>query len=202
MKNKKNYLGFTLIELMVAILIFGIIAQISYRTITALLITKKTLTDSQQKWWLISRAVNKMSMNIDKAIPLNIRDASGQIVAAMIGTPKISGAYDSQIEFTISGFVGDEQYGSTPPMRVGFRYDGTNLYYVIWPYMNRVNSTTPQINLLLSKVNSFKVEFLYDDKNWHETWPSGQDKFTVLPKGIRINLKTDTGENIARQWAL
>ncbi len=202
MKNKKNYLGFTLIELMVAILIFGIIAQISYRTITSLLITKKSLTDSQQKWWVISRAINKMSMNIDKAIPLAVRDNSGVIVPAMIGVQKLSGLNDSQIEFTIAGYVGDEQYGSSPPKRVGFRYDGGNLYYVTWPYMNRVNTTTPQINLLLANVSSFDVEFLYDDKNWHNTWPSGPDKLTVLPKGVRISLTMNSGEHIVRQWAL
>lgn len=199
MKNKQ---GFTLIELMVAIMIFAIIAIMSYRIISSLVTTKQVVTAAQKKWGGIARAVNKISTGWNRAIPLAVRDENGVLMPAILGKNKLSGNFDSQVEFTTSGSIGDPQYGSTPPKRVGIRFVNNKLYLVSWPYMNRVQNSQPEVDLLLDNVATFTVNFLYPDKQWRDTWPLDTSNFTNLPPGFKVYIKLNSGEEITRQWAL
>lgn len=199
---KHQQKGFTLIELMVAIMIFAIISIISYRAISSLVTTKRVVTDAQEKWGGIARAVNKISGAWDRAIPLAARDENGVLIPAMMGKNKLSGNFDSQIELTVSGYIGDPIYGAMPPKRIGFRFVNGKLYMVTWPFMNRVPGNQPQINLLLENVDTFSAGYYYPDKQWRDTWPLDNSNFTNLPPGFKIYIKMNSGEEINRQWAL
>lgn len=198
---KKNQ-GFTLIELMVAIMIFAIISIIAYRTIDSLVTTQKVVTAAQNKWGNISKTLSKFSAAWNRAMPLAIRDENGIILPAVYGKSKIDTKYDAQLEVTLNGFAGDPQYGFSPPVRVGFRYLNGELYYVSWPVLNRVQSTVPTINLLLDGIKEFKLEYYYPDRVWRDSYPLDNSGYTKRPIGVRLYIKLETGEEITRQWAL
>ena len=193
--------GFTLIELLVAITIFAIIASIAYRTIASLVTTQQVVTAAQNKWGGIAKAVSRISTSWSRAIPLAIRDENGMLQPAVLGKNKLDGNYDSQLELTLSGYIGDPEYGSTPPKRIGFRFLNNQLYLVSWPALNRVSSTVPRIDLLLDNVAEFDVNYYYPDKQWRDTWPLDNSNFTNLPPGLKIYIKMNSGEEIIRQWA-
>ncbi len=194
--------GFTLIELMIAVIIFAIISVISYRVISALVTTKEIITKSQDKWGGISLIMERLEMAKNRVIPLPVRDGDGNLLASLIGKSRLNGAYDAQLEMTISGNIGDHVMGSSPPKRIGFRYDRGNLYLVSWPVLNRVITTKPEINLLVSDVAMFNVMFLYSDRQWHDTWPSSGSDMGSLPDGIQMNLQLKSGESVTREFAL
>ena len=198
MKNK----GFTLIELMVAIMIFAIIAVISYRTLSALITTKSVIENAQAKWGGVSKAIDRMSIYCNKALPLTILDGGGAPLPAVLGKNKLSGNFDSQLEMTTSGFVGDLSYGSTPPRRVGFRYANGKLFLAIWPVLNRVPGSKPDMILLSDQIAVFNVKYLYQDRQWYDTWPLNVNDYTNLPFAIKMYIKMNSGEEITRQWAL
>ena len=200
MKEKNN--GFTLIELLVAIMIFAIISVISYRTLDSLVTTQKIVTQAQQKWGGLSKALSKFSAAFDRAIPLPVNNGDGIILPAVYGKNKLDTKYDSQLELTLNGFSGDPHYGFSPPVRIGFRYLNGELYYVSWPVLNRVPSTVPSIYLLLNGINQFKIEYFYLDRVWRDTYPMDNSSYTKLPIGVRLYIKLDTGEEVTRQWAL
>lgn len=196
----KNNRGFTLIELMIAIMIFAILTIISYRTISALIATKETVTRVQDKWGGIAKAVAHLASAWNRTIPLVIRDENGIMVPAVIGKNKLESKYDAQIEMTLSGYIGDQIYGSSPPKRVGFRFVGGKLYLVTWPVLNRVLTTQPQLDLMLEDVDTFKVSFLYADKQWYDNWPPDLSSMATLPPAFKIYIKMKSGEEITRQW--
>jgi general secretion pathway protein J len=194
--------GFTLIELMIAIMVFAIISLISYRIIVSLLTTKEVVKNSQGKWGSVAQVINKINSTMENNIPLTIRDENGLLKPAIYGKNKIENKYDSQLEVTISGSIGDIVYGSTPPKRLGFRYDNNKLFLVSWPVLNRVITTVPRLDVLLDNVKSFKVEYYYRDKQWRDTWPLDINSFNKLPLGLRITIELFTGEIIFKQWAI
>ncbi len=198
----KKAKGFTLIELMIAIMIFAIISIISYRIISSLLKTKQVVTAAQNKWGGISQSINRIGLAIQDAIPLVIRDGDGSIKPAVLGKNNLETAYDAQLELTTGGSIGDPVYGISPPKRMGFRYNGGTLYMISWPVLNRVINTTPRVDVLLANVSSFTVNFLYPDKQWRDTWPMDAPSITQLPTGIKIEINMTTGEKIFRQWAI
>jgi general secretion pathway protein J len=193
--------GFTLIELMVAILIFAIISVISYRTLSSLVTTKQIVTSTQDKWSGIGSTINWFNTSWAHLIPLVVRDGNGLIIPAMIGKTKLDSQSDSQLELTLSGYVRDPNFGSTPPKRLGFRFVDGKLFLVTWPVLNRVQSTQPQLDLLMDNVDEFTVEFLYPDRQWRDTWPQTNMKIDQIPLGLRVTITMSSGETIMRQWA-
>lgn len=205
----KKTKGFTLIELMIAILIFAIISVISYRTISALLTTKKIVTDAQEKWGGLAKAISKINNYALRTIPLVVRDENGNLMPSISSKSKLTTNYDAQLEMTISGYIGDNIYGVTTPRRVGFRFINNKLYLINWPVLNRVLSSVPRIDLLLDNVQSFTVQFFYPDMQWHDNWPMVNTSDTnaipdqaALPKAIKITIKMLSGEEIPIQWVL
>lgn len=187
---------------MVAILIFAIISIISYRTLASLVATKQIVTSTQNKWSGIGNAVSWLNTSWNRSIPLVVRDENGTLIPAIIGKNKLDGAFDAQLEFTLSGYIRDPIYGSTPPKRLGFRFDNGKLYLVTWPVLNRVISTQPQLDLLMDNVSTFQQSFLYPDNQWHDDWPAVGMQLNRMPMGLKVDIVMNSGESIVRQWAL
>ncbi len=198
----RPYKGFTLIEIMISVIIFAVISVISYRIITTLVTTKQVAGAAQDKWGNLSTISSSLGNSWNRAIPLVIRDSDGVILPAMLGKVKLNGAFDSQLEMTLSGTIGDDVFGTNPPKRVGYRFYQDSLYLVTWPTLNRVPTTTPQVDLLIDNIKSFNVEYLYSDRQWRNTWPPDGNDLTVLPQGIRVIFELNSGESVERVWAL
>lgn len=196
----KKQIGFTLIELMVAILIFAVISIISYRTLASLVTTKQIVTTTQDKWNGIGNAISWLTTACSRAIPLVVRDENGVIIPAVIGKDNISGKFDAQLELTLSGYIRDPIYGSAAPKRLGFRYINNQLFLVTWPALNRVITTQPQVDLLMDQVASFKQAFLYPDKQWRDEWPPRGVSVDKMPYGLKVIIVMQSGEIIMRQW--
>jgi general secretion pathway protein J len=191
--------GFTLVELMVAILIFSIISIISYRTLASLVTTKQIVTSTQDKWSGIVNAVSLISSSWNRSIPLTVRDENGLLMPAVIGKDKLDRATDAQLELTLSGYISDPVFGTIRPRRLGFRFDDGKLFLVTWPVLNRVRTTQPQLDLLMDNVASFQQSFIYPDKTWHDEWPPAGVPIDQLPLGLKFTIVTKAGETIMRQ---
>ncbi len=202
MVNTSRRLGFTLIELMVAIVIFAIISTVSYRMITSLVRTKEIAGEAQEKWGNLSLAISNFGMSWNRVIPLVVRDQNGGLLPAVYGKSKLNGMYDSQLEMTLSGFSGDKIYGTVPPKRIGYRYYGKTLYLVTWPVLNRVVTTQPDIDVLIDNVTKFEITFLYPDNQWRNTWPPQGGDITSLPRAVKVVMVLASGETVERSWAL
>ncbi|MCC2625661.1 MAG: gspJ [Burkholderiales bacterium] len=192
--------GFTLIELMVAILIFSIISIISYRTLASLVTTKQIVTTTQDRWSGIVNTVNLISNAWARSIPLTIRDENGSFAPAVIGKNKLERATDAQLELTLSGYISDPVYGTIRPRRLGFRFVDNKLFLVTWPVLNRVRTTQPQLDLLMDDVASFQQSFIYPDKQWHDEWPPAGIPIDQVPLGLKITIVTKKGETVMRQF--
>lgn len=196
-KNK----GFTLVEIIVAVMIYAIIAVISYKVVSSLLLTKQVTGDAQKKIGGVSNALSRMSHDWERAIPLIVRDADGNFLPAVAGHSGVFSDFDSQIEFTLNGYVGDDINDSTPPRRVGYRFINDELYYISWPVLNRTQTTRPTVSLLMEDVKDFDVEYLYPDNKWHDSWPIAGQDLSELPRAVRITIVLSSGESAVRIWA-
>lgn len=202
MKNKFRVSGFTLIEIMVAIIIFSIIATVSYRVIASLVKTKQIVDETQNKWGSISLVSSNLSQSVHRLIPLVVRDNNGLILPAVYGKNKLTSLYDGQLEMTLSGSIGDEVTGVKPPKRVGYRFYNGSIYLVTWPVLNRALNSVPEIDLLVGDVDSFDVHFMYLDGKWYDSWPPENADPSSLPLALKVNLLMKSGESIEREWSI
>lgn len=203
MNKPTTFRGFTLIEIMVAIIIFAFISVVSYRIVTSLVTTKEVAGKAQDKWGNLSLAMSNLGGSRNRVIPLVARDENGNVLPAILGKSKLTGIYDSQLEMTLSGYIGGSGIQEiTPPKRVGYRYTNGSLYLVVWPVLNRVIATRPEIDLLIDNVTNFQASYLYPDNQWRDSWPPVGGDPTVLPKGLKILLNLKSGESIEREFSV
>lgn len=202
MEKKFKELGFTLIEIMVAIIIFSIIATVSYRVIASLVKTKQIVDETQNKWGSISLVSSNLSQAVHRLIPLAVRDNNGNVLPAVYGKNKLTGVYDGQLEMTLSGSIGDEVTGVKPPKRIGYRFYNGSIYLITWPVLNRAQNSTPEIDLLVDNVDSFSVDFMYNDGKWYDSWPPETADMSSLPLALKVSLLMKSGESIEREWSI
>lgn len=202
MKNRRNKNGFTLIEILVAVVIFAIIATISYKIISSLVKTKEIVDETQNKWGSLSLINSNLEQSVHRLIPLTVRDNNGAILPALYGKDKLDGLYDGQLEMTLSGSIGDDVLGVKPPKRIGYRLFKGTLYLVTWPVLNRALNTIPEIDILLEKVENFTPEYLYNDGKWYKSWPPENSDPSSMPVAMRVSLLMNSGESVVREWSI
>ena len=198
--------GFTLIEVLVAIAIFSILAAMSYRALTAVLETRQRVEQENRKWRTIGYAVSRIEQDIGAAINRPVRDASGIVRPALVGNP-VPLPGEGQLMLTRSGEL-DAQGYETAPIRVGYVLRDGVLVLLTWPVLDEAVGTTPTVTPLLSGVQ--RLEFAYAGQNGQPTpfWPQTAQTAPVvglgtdpLPAAVAMRITFDSGEQLSRMFA-
>jgi general secretion pathway protein J len=88
LRSRRRSGGFTLIEILVALLILSIMAALGYSTYRAARISAERTENSLQRSREIEFGMRMMVADVAQAVPRPVRDVLGQSrVAAMVGTP-------------------------------------------------------------------------------------------------------------------
>lgn len=187
--------GFTLIELLVVLLIFSLLALMSYRGLGAVLDAREHVRQETEKWRSMASFFSRFERDVELAAPRSIRTSSG-IAPAWHGDPGRSGA--PNLEF--SRFASAD--GVDKARRVTYMLNQNNeIELWLWPGLDVASGVVPERYTVLTGVGEFELEYLNADRVWMEVWPtSGND--LALPKAVQLRIKLVSGEEIMRVFAL
>jgi general secretion pathway protein J len=193
--------GFTLVEILIAVAIFGILAAMSYRALTAVLETRQRVDQENKKWRTIAFAVTHLEQDIGAAINRPVRDASGLPRPALVGNP-VPLAGEGQLMLTRGGELDASGY-ETPPLRVGYVVRDGVLFQLNWAVLDQATHTEPTATPLLSGIQ--RLEFAYAAAGGQPTpfWPqSGNVGANPLPAAIAMRITFNSGEQLSRMFAI
>lgn len=196
--------GFTLLELLIAIAIFSILAAIAYTGLRSVLDTEQQTSLHNQRLAKMQLGFNLMENDIEQAVPRPVRDAFGDAELPLRG----SGFTGIVLEFTRGGIPNPTGLKRSGLQRVGYELEEDTLYRVTWPVLDRAQDTAPRRTALMDKVKS--IEFVYYDQQMtrHDQWPpretgsQSSGAFSVLPRGIEIIVESEFLGNIRRVFRL
>lgn len=177
--------GFTLLELLIAIAIFAILAAIAFVGLDALLRQRSELEAHYQRLHRLDQAYEVMQQDFGQAVARPVRDALGGQLAAMQGNPD-----GEQIDFTRAGYPNPAHVRRSRLVRVGYLFADHRLWRLQWSVLDRAPGTKPERSLLLDHVRT--VAFHYDDgsppdgSSWPEASASGG--LDSLPRAVRIDI--------------
>ena len=182
--------GFTLLELLVALLIFGIFSALAYSGLSRLLDGRERLNDEQRLWQELSQVFLRVSDDAAHARPRGVRDEAGvALLPAFVGRPYDSRALaEPSLELTRGGEL---KYGVTAESdlrRVAYRLKEGRLYRITWPVLDRAPVTKPLEAPLIGNVETFEVRFADAAANTVSTWPPGGVNPNNLPPAIEVTL--------------
>ena len=166
--SSKPQLGFTIIEILVALFIFAVVGLMSAQLLGRTVDAYEVLDDRGQRLSQIHRAMIVVERDMLQFRNRSIRLAQNNPVPAlMIGD-------EGALSMTRGGWRNPLQRPRSELQRVGYRLQGENLMRAYWLVLDRPGDEEPISQTLIEGVE--ELEFFAIDQNGkeHKFWPPNQ----------------------------
>ena len=187
--------GFTLIELMTALLVLSLLALMSYRGLGAVLEAREHVKQETDKWRRVAAFFARFERDVELAAPRPVRAANGP-APAWRGAP--AGTAEARLEF--SRFASTE--GVDTARRIGYRLnekDEVELW--LWPGLDVAPNTAPARYPVLAGVKIFDLQYLSPALAWVDVWPTSPAD-VPMPRAVRLRIVLASNEEIVRVFVL
>jgi len=187
--------GFTLIEALLALAIFGVIAVLAYRATAALTDSEARLSAEAQRWRVLEALFTRFEADIRQAVPRSVR-AGGARESPWLG---FVADRQSALVFTRAG----SEFALEPVpsgQRIGYRLREGTIELAYWPHLDHSADALPVVYPLVTDVASFQLEYLTRDGAWRDRWPLLGE--ADVPRAVRLTLVLADGARIDRWFAL
>ncbi len=197
--------GFTLLELLVALAVFAIMAIAAYSGLRNVLFTRAAVEEQSRRLAAVQMAVYRLEQDVEQTLPRGIRDEYGDPQPALLGGALASDA----LTLTRAGWDNPLGQPRATLQRVAYRLREGRLWRLYWPVLDRGGLVEPRETLLLDRVRKFKVRFLDADDIWQNDWPppaAGDETkrrdSAALPRAVEVNLTLEDWGEITRLFPL
>jgi len=195
--------GFTLLELLVAMAIFALVATAGYTALQQGVGIQERLQEKRVFWRRLESVLALMESDLAQARDLAPRAPSGQQVVAFRGKPEPDSGREGQLfRFTRGGHTSFREGPVSPHLRIAYRIREGVLLRAAWPSVGTPSRDGDRESQLLEEVGKLQVRYLGPSTQWRSTWPpqaaSGQEKTPGLPRAVEVTL-TFSGHGTIRR---
>ncbi len=160
--------AFTLIEVMVSLAIFAILAALCYGALGRTLESAKMLNDRMDRLQAIQRTMRLLTEDLQQLAPRPIRDELGESFKPALDTGFQSGF---ALELTHGGWSNPIVLPRSTLQRSAYRMEDDELIRYHWMVLDRTLANQPAEVVLLDGVESILFRFLQANGQWTEQWP-------------------------------
>jgi len=193
-KHPPQHAGFTLLELLVALAVFAIMATAAYSGLQSVLFTRAAVEAQAERLARIQLAMHILERDFEQSIDRPVRDEFGLEQPAFAG----GNLSDDLVVFTRVGWSNPLDQRRATLQRVAYRLDGeNNLLRLYWTTLDRGGVSEPREMILLEAVAEVQLRYLDQNGEWRPEWPppTVQQVQTPLPRAVEITLTlTDWGD--------
>lgn len=159
--------GFTLVEVLVSLMIFGIVSAMAFTGLTSIMKTRKATEDKMYQLQTIQRTFLYFSRDFEQAVNRTVRDEIGKSIPAF-KSEKVS---DFAVTVTRAGWRNPAKQKRSTLQRVAYRISEESLLRAYWPALDISEDTKQFEAVLLKGVSNFKLSFLDNKLERHDEWP-------------------------------
>jgi general secretion pathway protein J len=189
--------GFTLIEVLLALAIFGVISVLAYRATAALTDGEARLSAEARRWRNLEALFTRFEADIRQAVPRDARVGARSEPAWLAVQADAAG--NAALVFSRAGAEFADEPGIAG-QRIGYRLRGHAVEIAYWPQFDNAADSQPAVYTLVDGVTAFRIAYLSRAGAWRNSWPLQGE--VALPRAVRVDLKLDSGEEIERWFAL
>lgn len=175
--------AFTLVEVLVAVAIFGILAALAYGTLSRTLTSADMLTVRMERLAAIQRTVRYLGDDFMQLAPRPVRDELGDNLVPTLRTDFQS---NYALELTRGGWNNPAGLPRGTLQRVAYRLEDGELVRYHWPVLDRTLGNEPIAHALLDGVDNVEFRFMRENGEWADEWPPGAQAGIPGGPGLRM----------------
>ena len=192
--------GFTLLELLVSLAIFAILATMAYMALNTVFTARKEVEKRAARLTELQTAFMVMERDIEEAVARPVRDDLGDEQAALKG----GGVGTTVLMLTRTGWRNPLGAARSDLQRVAYGFNNHQLLRQSWSTLDRGPGNDPYGEVLINGVSAVDVRFLGADRQWVGYWPpesntaaQNQD-LMQMPLAVEISVDVDGWGRIVR----
>jgi general secretion pathway protein J len=186
--------AFTLVELLVALAIFAVLAGFAYRGLQAMLDSREALQKETRKWRDVALFVGRIQRDISAVLPSQA--PPGPIVrrpAPLTSVVETTTPSDG-LALTRSGNTLQENVLAAP-QRIAYRLRDGAVERLTWTSVDPAPREEPAAVPVLGSVSALGFRFLLESGEWRTNWGVTE---RTLPAAVEVTLGLASGETIVR----
>jgi general secretion pathway protein J len=160
--------GFTLIEIVIAVMITAILFTMAYGAIQQAIGNRERLQQNSARLRAVQYTVRSLVQDFSQLAPRPVREPLGEGYQPALVT---GGTDATQVSLTRGGWMNPQGAERSTLQRVRYRLDDGKLVREHWLVLDATLEPEPVKRVLLSGVRSFKLRFYSDGRNWQDSWP-------------------------------
>lgn len=180
--------GFTLLEMLIALAIFGLLAVMSYGGLASVLELQFHTDTEAARLAQLQKAYLVMQRDIEQVVKRPVRDEFGDERAPLVG--------ETTLELTRGGWSNPLGQARSTLQRVAYSYQDRQLQRYVWQVLDRAQDSLAVEQRLLDDILDLRLRYLADDDEWQEQWPPPfQDTGAAasapppLPRAIEVTIE-------------
>ena len=187
--------AFTLVELLVALAIFAVLAGFAYRGLNAMLESREALAQESRKWRDLSVFVGRIERDLSAVLDRTALGASGTQLAPVSSSIEATDGREG-LALTRSGAPLHEN-ALAAPQRIAYRLNGGSVERLAWNSVDAAPRAEPAAVPVLSGVQDLAFRFLDPRGEWRNTWglPGSPER---VPAAVEVTLQLAGGEKLVR----
>ncbi|WP_455211327.1 type II secretion system minor pseudopilin GspJ [Kaarinaea lacus] len=205
-------LGFTLLELLISVVIFGLVAAMAYSGLSNVLLARSQTEARTQELYKLQMALTLMERDIEQIVDRPVRDEYGETQPAFVANEY--GEY--LLEFTRTGWLNPLNLPRSHLQRIAYSLKDEKLIRSIWYVLDRAQDSEHYDIVLLEDVKSLEIRYLDDKNEWQRSWPPLSSGFgqpqsqtqnqapvaVVQPRGVVMEIDTKSFGKVERWFHL
>ncbi len=192
--NQNSAKGFTLLELLIAMVIFSFMSIMAYGALANILTSNEVITAQEQKLKSLKRFM--MFIERDMRQIVNRPRSTGFDSSSQISALLSSQESDGKIEFTRAGNSNPTDAVRSSLQRIRYDIEENKFIRKSWNIVDHLDAE-PITLPLLEEVESFEFRFLNADNTWKENWNTN-----LLPRAVEFTLEHKHWGKIIRLFPL
>ncbi len=163
----KKQQGFTLLELLIASVIFAIMAIMAYGGLANVMANSQSSQAALKRLQQVQQTVSILNRDFLQLVPRAVRDEYGNLQPALTTTNNI----DNIVEFTRGGRSNPANLLRSTLIRVAYRFEDEKFIRLQWPQLDNAPNMKAKQTTLIDNIEKVTLRFLDQNARWLEQWP-------------------------------